>query len=48
MIGVVGNFLLIIGAIAIIGELLRNGSATSGVINSLSGLLTGSIKAAQG
>jgi hypothetical protein len=45
--GVVGNFILILGAIAIVGELVRQGSQTAPVVNSLSGLLTNSIKAAQ-
>lgn len=47
MLGIVGNFLFIIGAIAILNELLRPGNNTSGVVNSLSSLLTNSIKAAK-
>ena len=47
MLGVVGNFLFIIGAIAILNELLRPGNNTSGVVNSLTNLLTNSIKAAK-
>lgn len=47
MVAVVGNLIFIIGAIAIVGELVRSGSQTSSVVNSLSGLLTNSVKAAQ-
>ena len=44
---VVGNFILILGVIAITSELLRPGSQTPKVVNSLEGLLTNSIKAAK-
>lgn len=44
---VVGNFLFILGIIAILSELVRPGSQTPGVVNSLSSLLTNSIKAAK-
>ncbi len=47
MIATIGNFLFIIGAIAIIAELVKPGSQTGSVVNSLSGLLTNSIKAAK-
>jgi len=47
MLGLVGNFLLIIGVIAILSQLLSKSSNTSGVVNSLSDLLTNSIKAAK-
>ena len=43
----VGNFLFLIGAIAILSQLLNKNSNTSGVINSLSSLLTNSVKAAK-
>lgn len=44
---VVGNFIFFLGAIAIISELVRPGSNTAPVLNSLSGLLSNSIKAAK-
>jgi hypothetical protein len=47
MLGLVANFLFIIGALAILNQLLRPGNNTSGVVNSLSNLLTNSIKAAK-
>ena len=47
MIAVVGNFIFIIGAIAIIAELVKPGSQTGHVINATSGLLSNSIKAAK-
>lgn len=47
MIAVVGNFIFILGAIAIIAELVKPGSTTGGVVDSLSGLLSNSIKAAK-
>jgi hypothetical protein len=43
----VANFLFIIGAIAILSQLISSKSNTSGVVNSLSNLLTNSIKAAK-
>lgn len=47
MLSLVGNFLLLIGTIAILSQLLSKNSNTSGVVNSLSQLLTNSIKAAK-
>jgi hypothetical protein len=47
MLALVGNFLLLIGTIAILSQLLSKNSNTSGVVNSLSQLLTNSIKAAK-
>lgn len=45
---VVGNFIFFLGIIAILSVLVRPGSQTSGAINSLSSLLSNSIKAAKG
>jgi hypothetical protein len=45
---VVGTFLYGLFALAIIADLLSSKSQTPGVINSLSGLLSNSVKAAQG
>ena len=47
MIGTVGNFLFILGAIAIVSELVKPGSQTGTVIDDTSGLLSNSIKAAK-
>ena len=47
MVGLAANFLLIIGTIAILSQLLNKSNNTSGVINSLSDLLTNSVKAAK-
>lgn len=47
MVAIIGNFIFIIGAIAIIAELIKPGSQTGGVINATSGLLSNSIKAAK-
>lgn len=44
---VAGNFIFILGVIAVIAELVRKGSQTAPVVNSLSGLLSNSIKAAK-
>jgi len=47
MLALVGNFLLIIGTIAILSMLLSKSSTTVGLVNSLSQLLTNSITAAK-
>jgi hypothetical protein len=47
MAAIVGNFIFILGVIAIIAELVKPQSQTGKVVDSLSGLLTNSIKAAK-
>ena len=44
---VVGTFLFLLFSLAIIAELVRPGSNTGPVVNSLTNLLTNSIKAAK-
>lgn len=45
--GVIGNFIFILGVIAVLSVLVAPGSKTGIVVNSLSGLLSNSIRAAK-